>query len=349
MITGIRASITLVLSMGTFLCGFAAGVRAEEPRLVWQIQRIAMPERAAHIVPGGTLTTLPDIIIEAESGAWYRLADCAEGLCAELFTGAHTERHLPPGALPGSEVAEGANRIARAWLADPAQRFQASAVGANIAGTLIVEDRIGRNFRLETALDEGFEDRRVHIEDIDGNGIDTLFAVKSSQDQGAALVAVRLEAEGLLRIAASTAPVGHPNGWLNVIGAADFTGAGHKAVALVRTPGPDGQLQILDCPGDQFALLFAVPGVNNFSPATTALDMAVIADFDGDGLADIAVPDATRQAIRILSFRGGQVAEPSVIALPAPVATEIAAIAAAPGKRPLLLMGLENGELVLLH
>ena len=300
-------------------------------------------------MPGGTLTTLPDIIIEAESGAWYRLADCGEGLCAELITAVHTGSDLPPDALPGSQVATGANRISRAWLADPAQRFDASAIGANIAGTLIIADRLGRTFRLETGLDEGFEDLRVRIDDMDGSGTDTLFAVKSSRDQGAALVAVRLEAEGLLRITASTAPVGHPNGWLNMLGTADFTGDGHKAVALVRTPGPEGQLQILDYLGDRFALRFAVPGVNTFAPAATAIDLGVIADFDGDKLADIAVPDATRGAIRILSFGGGQVAEPAVIALPAPVTTEIAGIAAGEGKRPYLLMGLETGELVLLH
>ena len=318
-------------------------------RRVWQIQHIAIPERPVHILPGGTLTDLASIIVEGESGAWYSLADCAGGLCAELVTGPHSIETLPPDALPGSHVATGTNGILRAWLAEPTQRFDASAIGASVAATLVVEDHTTRDYRFEAGLDEGFEDLRPRIADIEGQGIDTIFTVKSSREQGASLIALRLEAEGLLRIVAATPPVGHPFGWLNPAGVADFTGEGRKAVAIVRTPGAEGQLQILDLAGDHFTLRFAVPGVNTYVPERTVLDMAVIADFDGDGVADIALPNATRQAIRILSFFSSQLAEPATIALPSVVTTEIAGIRPGIGGRPYLLMGLDDGSLVLLH
>lgn len=315
----------------------------------WQVQRIAMPEAPVRIYTNGALAYLETLRIETASGAWYGVADCDSGLCANLVETPHAAETLPSNALPGSSVAIGDGRIARAWLAEPVQRLEQSAIGPWVAGSLVVEDRTTKTYRLELALNEAFEDLRPRIADLDGDGEGTVFLVRASLAQGAALVAVRLEGEGLLRIVGETAPEGHPGGWLNPIGFGDFLGRGHASIAIVRSPDQGGKLQVLDFSGGAFRLLFSIPGVSNHIPGRPTLNMAVIADFDGAGSPEIAVPDAARKSIRIFSFAGGKVGEPADIALPAPVATEIAGVKGPAGARPMLLMGLEDGELVLVH
>jgi len=313
----------------------------------WQVQRITMAERPARIWVKGPIVALKSVRIESESGAWYAIVDCETGLCASVLQIPHRFETLPVGALPNSHMAFGTGRIARAWLAEPTQRMENSAIGPWVAGTLIVQDPTTRQFQLDLGLNEAFEDLRPRIAEVDGQS--TLFVVRSSLDWGAALIAVRLEGEGLLRIAGETPPVGQPGGWLNPVGLGDFMGTGHPSIAIVTSPDQGGQLQILDFADGTFTKRFTVPGVSNHVRGRQVQDMAAIADFTGGKIAEIAIPDASRKRVRILSFAHGQVAEPADIGLPSPVVTEIAAIQGPTGQRPRLLMGLEDGELVLLH
>lgn len=315
----------------------------------WRVQPIAMPEPVTRIFTDGTLAILGAVRIEGASGAWYAVTDCAAGLCATLFDAPHATQTLPADALPGSHVAFGDGRISRAWYADPVQRLGASAIGPWVAGALVIEDRTTRAFRLELGLDQAFEDMRPRIADFDSDGQTVVLAVRSDAGRGAALIAASLEGEGLVRILAETAPVGHPGGWINPIGIADVTGGGRRSIAVVFSPDDHGQLQIFDYAQHTFTRRFSVPGVCNHLRGQPEQDMAVIADFDGDQIADVALPDSARTAIRILSFAGGKVGEPADIPLPSPAATAIAGIRPEPGQRPMLLLGLEDGQLVLLH
>jgi hypothetical protein len=315
----------------------------------WQLQTIAIPEAPRRILGTGALTSLQGVIVETISGAWYSLADCEVGVCAELITAPHAPEVLPQGAVPGSKVATGRHRIARAWLAEPVQRLANRTLGGDVAGALVVEEQTARSYRIDLGVSEAFEDRRVRIVDLNTDDTDIILVVKSSQDMGASLAAIALGGEGLLQTLAESEPVGQPGGWLNPVGVGNFTGSGSNDVAIVRSPDADGELQILGFSEHAFSPRFRVRNISNHVPGSDIVDMAVVADFDGDGATDIAVPDASRQHIRILSFRNGQIAEPATIELPAPVTTEIAGIAAAPGQRPLLLMGLANGQLILLH
>ena len=315
----------------------------------WQIQVIPIPEPPKQIHGASEPTSLDKIVIETGSGAWYGLADCAAGLCAELLTEVHAPETLPAGALPGSHVAHGQHRIAQAWLAEPAQRFAGSTLGGEVAGSLAVEDMAARSYRLDLNLAEAFEDRRVRIADLGADGTETMLVIKSSETRGAALAAIELTGEGLLEVVAETEPAGMPRGWVNPVGTGDFTGGGEQDIALVRSPDDGGKLQILRYANRAFQTRFTVRNVSNHVPGSDIVDMAAIADFDGDGSSDIAIPSGDRRRIRVLSFRQGQLAEPADIDLPSQVVTEIAGVAAGPGKRPYLLMGLADGELVLLH
>jgi hypothetical protein len=315
----------------------------------WQVQPIAMADRPARILTAPSLAALGAVRIETANGDWYGIVDCESGLCAKAIEAPHTGETLPDGALPGSHMAVGRGRIARAWLAGPAQRLPVSAIGPWVAGSLIVEDKLTKTYQLDLGLDQAFEDLRPRILDNDDDRQGTVIVVRGSLDQGTSVVAVKLDGEGLLHITGESAPEARAGSWINPIGFGKFLGTEQDLLAVVRSPDRGGQLEILDASSSNFARRFAIPGVSNHIPGQPIQDLAVIADFDGDGVPDIAVPDSARKTIRILSFRDGKVAEPADIPLPSPVATEIAGIRAPDGGRPMLLMGLEDGELVLLH
>jgi hypothetical protein len=325
---------------------------ADQPAKVagaWQVQTITIPEAPKHILGAGTLISLDRIVIETLSGAWYTLSDCPDGLCAELINNPKPLDPLPVGALPGSQLATGQHSISRAWLAEPSQRLEGTTLGGPVAAALMVEDNTARLFRLDLPTTDAFEDRRPHLADLGPEHPDTILLVRSNEDTGATLAAIALTGEGLLQSIARTEPSGVPRAWLNPIGAADFTGTGVVDVAIVQSPDNGGELQLLALEGPAFRRRLGIRNVSNHIPGSHIMDMAVIADFDADGTADIAIPDAGRQRIRILSFRDGQAAEPASIALPAAVTTEIAGVSTGAGKRPYLLMGLADGQLILLH
>jgi hypothetical protein len=317
--------------------------------LAWQVQVIDIAEAPRRLLAPEGLAALTEITVETASGAWYALADCDAGLCAALITNPRPLDPLPIGALPGSKVAFGRHSLAQTWLAEPVQRIDGTTLGGAVAGTLVVEDTTARTFRLDLPISEAFEDRHPRVADLGPDHPDTILVVRSSVDQGASLAAIGLTGEGLLQTLAQTEPVGAPRGWLNPIGAADFTGSGAVDVALVVSPDADGRLQLQTLSGHTFQRRIEISNVSNHIAGSDTIDMAVIADFDGDKVPDVAIPSGDRSAIRILSFRDGQVAEPARIELPSPVVTELAGVAAGPGKRPHLLMGLADGRLVLLH
>lgn len=329
----------------------ASGPDGKAAGPAWQLQPIAIPEPPVRILANTGLVELASVTIEGASGAWYTIGDCESGLCAKLVTGPHVETPLPKDALPRSHVATGHGRIARAWLTGAANRLGDSAIGPLVAGTLVLEDRASRRFEVDLGLDAAFEDLRPRIASVGvpGGGEDAVYVVRSDAQLGAALIAVGLEGEGLPVVEAQTAPVGRPGGWLNPVGFADFTGEGRTQLAIVVSPDAGGTLQILDVAKHDFKLRFAIPGVSNHIPGRPIEDLAAIAEFDAGNGPAIAVPDAKRTAIRILSFAGGKVGEPADIALPATVATEMVGIAGSGGQHPMLLMGLADGELVLLH
>jgi hypothetical protein len=83
---------------------------------------------------------------------------------------------------------------------------------------------------------------------------------------------------------------------------------------------------------------------SNHAIGSRALEQSAIADFDGDGIADLAIPSLDRRAVRLIAFRGG-VREIARVLLPAAVATNFARIEDQP-RKPILVLGLVNGALV---
>jgi hypothetical protein len=277
-------------------------------------------------------------------GLWYALKRNDGNVTLEFIETPPAPR-LPAGALPGGQIATGAHDIARAWFAEPTDRYDHGVLGGKLeAGSLVIETRDGRRQTVRLKGDAVFEDRKPRIADL-GDGNDSVVVVKSYLKRGSAL-AVIAERKGRYEIVAETPPLGSPHRWLDPAGIADFTGDHKIDIALVRQPHAEGLLEIWSWRGDRLQKTAELPDTANHIAGSRALDMAAVADFNGDNHADLAIPSLDRTRLRIISFTPN-VREIASVTLPDKVATNIGLLKSV--MAPAVAVGLADGSLAVVQ
>lgn len=306
----------------------------------WHAQRIDTPARvmAVETVDGKAQVNA--------GGLWYRIV-FADGKIKLAFVDAPAKTEIPQDALPDGRIAVGHRDIARAWLAEPVTRYDHGILGDKIeAGSLVIETRDGKLQSVRLKDDAVFEDREPRLADLDGDGHDEIVVVKSYLKRGSSLAVIAAR-NGKYEIVAETPPIGTPHAWLNPAGIADFNGDGKTDIALVRQPHAVGQLELWSWADKRLRKTGELADTANHIAGTRAIDMSATADFDGDGIADLAVPSFDRSRLRIVAFKPAP-HEIASIALPAKVVTNIALIA--DGSRPpAIAIGLSDGSLAVLR
>ncbi len=319
--------------LSAMLCAGAA------PAADWQLQKVNTPARVTAV------ETVDGQVRVNAGGLWYQLSFSGD-IAALKFIDTPAKPQEPAGALPDGHVAVGTNDIARAWLAQPTSRYDHGILGDKIeAGSLIIETREGKRQEVKLDDDAVFEDLKPRLADLDGNGHDDIVVVKSYLKLGSAL-AVIAERRGHYQIVAETPPLGGPHRWLDPVGIADFTGDGKLDIALVRQPHVIGMLELWNWTGNALHKVAELPDTTNHIAGTRAIDMGAVADFDGDGVADLALPSLDRKSLRFVSF-APQPREITNFLLPAKAQTNIALMRI--GTAPVLALGLADGSLVVIR
>lgn len=210
-----------------------------------------------------------------------------------------------PGALADHRVAHGHGVIAEAWLADPTTRYRHFVLGSDYeAGSLVVRLKNGSLRKLVLPETSVFEDRQPRLVDLDGDGVDEIVLVRTYLDRGAALAVVALKGDQIT-IIAETPPTGRKHTWLNPAGIADYDGDGRPDIAYVQMPHVLGLLRVWTLRDGQLVEIAQAPGVSNHVIGSPHLAMSATADFDGDGVADLALPSLDRRSVLVLRFKGG--------------------------------------------
>ncbi len=252
-------------------------------------------------------------------------------------------RHDAP--IRDGKLARGNRTILAAWFSDPTQRYRHFALGAEYEpGSLVISTADQKAHKLALPDDSVFEDREPRIVNIDG--VDMVIAVRSYVKKGAALALVAV-IDRKIQIVAETPPIGTPFKWLNPIGPADFTGDGILQIALVRTPHLAGQLQLWTARNGEMVQTFELDDVCNHALRSSHLRLHAIADFNGDGVPDLAVPTQDRRTIRFLSFRGGKYKEFGRAELPGAASEDFQVVTK--GGAPALQVGLGGGRTIVVQ
>jgi len=306
----------------------------------WRVQRVDTPARVTAIetIDGKTQVNA--------GGLWYRIV-LADAHAKLDFIGAPAKVQRPEGALPDASVATGTRDIARAWLAEPTTRYDHGILGDAIeAGSLVIETRDGKRQTVRLKDDAVFEDLEPRLADLDGDGHDEIVVVKSYLKRGSSL-AVIAERNGKYEIVGETPPLGSPHQWLNPAGIGDFNGDGKIDIALVRMPHVLGSLELWTWADKRLRKAAELPDAANHIAGTRAINMSATADFDGDGIMDLALPSLDRSRLRIISF-APTAREIASVTLPAKAVTNIALVATKSGP-PAIAAGLSDGSLVVIR
>jgi hypothetical protein len=217
---------------------------------------------------------------------------------------------LPDGLIA---TGEGDSDISSAWYGEPTTRYAHGILGDAIeAGALLVETADSSVQILHLPKSEVFEDRYPRLVDLDGDGTTEVITIKSSLNQGASVTIYGLD-DGRLIEKATTGYHGLANRWLNIAGIADYRGTGFKDIAFVRTPHIGGTLFFYSYRNGSFRQVGDVYGFSNHFIGSREMRLSATADFDGDGVLDLAVPSNNRRDLRFISFKNEAVLELSSV------------------------------------
>lgn len=265
-------------------------------------------------------------------------------LPANLVTETRREaRRIDITALPDGriETASQAGGIVAAWYADPTDRYGHAVLGDEIeAGTLRVETTDKKTMSIALPQSEVFEDRTPRLADLDGDGRSEIVTIRSSLTRGAAVTVYGLRGGELVQLA-STPFIGTRNRWLNIAGIAPFRGRKGREIAYVQTPHIGGTLFFYAFENGRLRNVGELSGFSNHAIGSREMRLSALADIDGDGRMEIAVPAADRRKLRLIRLGDSGPAEIGAIPLPAPIDRAIAVAGTGRGAR--FSVGLANG------
>ncbi|MDJ0944879.1 MAG: VCBS repeat-containing protein [Kiloniellales bacterium] len=363
-----RALAILLVTLGAGLCQVAGATDPQEVVPGTCVSKLRSgPEFGSGIATGGVVR-VADVLLCDGAVATLSAFDGAIGLKETPgdYRIVESRIRLGSGATPqsedegvGSEVACAADMLydaepsvientSFALLIGPTEDYRHAILGDPIeaSGFCALDLWSGETATLDLSAGSVFEDLRVRLVDLTGDGRAEFVVIRSYLDRGAALAVYRL-VEGRIEHLAETPPIGIANRWLNPAGAADFDGDGRVEIAYVETPHIGGTLRVWELVEGELRQEQAVAGFSNHAIGSRELDLSAVLDWNADGVPDLAVPANGRRSLRIVSFAGGTFAELDTVPHDAEIATAILATDLDADGRPELLYGLEDGRLML--
>ena len=229
----------------------------------------------------------------------------------------------PPPMLRGGDISRAGE--VTAYLTHPTDRYKHGVFGQTIEAEGFAVERGGKRFEVRLPADQVFEDRRVRLMDVDGDGVAEAILVKSRLDKGAAIAVYRI-GKAKLEPLAETAPIGTANRWLNPVGVVDMSIDGRKFIGAVITPHLTGSLRFYELRLGNLVEVTRIDGVTNHINGSRNLDLSVIQDVDGDGADDVVIPTLDRKALALVVLKGGKAQMANKIEIKGGRITEIAAL-----------------------
>lgn len=341
--------VAAVLFLG-FLFSSIFSITLQARQEAWRVETLKLPSPAVRLFTSGRNEAgLGRIRIKTRNGGWFALGKCAGKPCVTALETGYRRPAPPLQALPDAKVITGKRNIRAAWLAGPTRRYAHGVLGDAIeAERVVVEDSRGKRQSLVLPKTAVFEDRFVRLADLDGDGTDEIIVVKSYLSKGAALTVLALAPDGL-KIVDETPAIGRAHRWLNPAGIADYDGDKSNEIAIVVTPHIGGRLEFWGFREGKLIRKAHLNGFSNHAIGSRVQQMSASADFDGDGVTDLALPSHDRKAIRFISLAGGAARAFARVKLPGAVVTEILPVRFPGTRRPHLVMGLDTGQLAIMR
>jgi hypothetical protein len=211
--------------------------------------------------------------------------------------------------LPDGVVATGNKQIRKAWLIDPTTRYNHGVIGDSIeAGGLQVEMDNGKVYAYRLPVDSVFEDRYPRLADLDNDGKDEIYLVRSYLDSGAALSIFEASDSGLT-LQAQTSAIGTSHRWLNPVGAGDFSVPGKTEIAVILMPHLYGTLVTYRYDGKNIVETFRGGRYSNHKIGSRNIAKSAVIDINNDGIDEILIPGIDHYSLNIISLKDDKITE----------------------------------------
>lgn len=243
--------------------------------------------------------------------------------------------------LPDTRVTQ-VSGTALAALTDPTERYDHGVLGDGYeAAAIEVRDDSGVIARIEVGPDEVIEGiSAMVLEQHSSDAGHALLVTVSDASDGARLRAYDLDGS----VVAESEPIGQGYRWLHQIGAGRLAPDGELEVIAVRTPHIGGIVEAYRFAGDRLELVASGPGYSSHQLGSANLDMALLADVDGNGRLDVVVPTQSMTELAGLARTEAGFEEIERLALGGRLVTNVAATPAADGSLA-LAVGTDDGRL----
>jgi hypothetical protein len=204
--------------------------------------------------------------------------------------------------MPNSQITQKGGDTA--WLIDPVATYDHHVFGDELEPSGFAIQFKGRMMTYKLGPDAIFEDRKVQLEDINGDGSLQAIVVKTYLAKGSALAVYDMKADGI-RPTAETPAIGAPHSWLYPVGVLRTQGQ-PPVIAAVITPHQAGSLRFYQLKDGKLIETGRLEGYTNHVFGSHNVDMARIGDLYGDKRAEIIIPNLARDKLAVISNLGGK-------------------------------------------
>jgi hypothetical protein len=242
--------------------------------------------------------------------------------------------------LPGTRVVELPDGV-QAALTGPSARYSHGVLGDELeASAITLRDTAGGSTVIEVAAPDVIEGLSPMVADLDGDGTPEIIVTVSNAEVGARLVAYGLDGE----IVAQSDPIGRGYRWLHQVAAGPLGSDGEIEIVVVRTPHIGGVVETYRLIDGHLELAASQVGYSSHRLGSSNLDMALMADADGDGRLDVIVPTQDMTALGVLARTADGFEEVASLPLEGRLMTNVAAATDAEGHL-VLAAGTDDGRL----
>jgi hypothetical protein len=237
--------------------------------------------------PGGASTLTHPIVLDDGREAYI------DGDGALIVTDGLIESRLAVGALPDARILmdEGERLL---LLTGPTDGYPHGVLGDRIEATAITLVEASPSLRhvITIPVPDGFviEGIAPIWADVDGMPGWEIIVTISNAEQGAQIVVFD---ESGNRVA-SGAAIGRGSRWRHQIASGPFGPDGEAEIVDVLTPHIGGVVEFYRKEGEELRIVAQVRGYTSHMIGTRNLDMAAMADFDGDGRLELLLPSQSR-------------------------------------------------------
>jgi hypothetical protein len=296
-------------------------------------------EGALVVMPPASSGALDTNALALESGGLAFVS--ADG--ALIISDGPGNRRLEVDALVDGRLTVSSDRR-MAVLVNPTDRYDHGVVGDRFeaSGVVFVSLETQEVVSQMTYDEDVIEGMVGMFADLDSDGIDEFILTVSNAESGARLVVLDDQA----RVVAESDPIGQSGRWRHQIAAAPFGPNGEIELVDVRTPHIRGVVEYFSMQNGRLELVASLEGYSSHTIRSRNLDMAVAFDADGDGQAELVVPNQGKDELAVLKRVGDGIEVIMTLPLDGVLSSNVMAVEAADG-RVILVAATANGRLLI--